>query len=138
MPALDLTGEEHAAAAHEPKKRITRRGASRTIDQFVGDRIRDRRLVLGLSQQDLADRVGRASQQMMYKYELGIASVSAALLYEIAGALDTSVDYFFNGLGANELGQMPHILLTLMRDLGEIKSEAHLEAISQLVRSLAG
>ena len=114
------------------------RGAYRTIDQFVGGRIRDRRLVLGLSQRDLADRAGRVSQQTMYKYELGIASVSAALLYEIAAALNTSVDYFFDGLGANELGQMPHILLDLMRNLGEIKSEERLEAISHLVRALAG
>jgi len=113
------------------------RGAYRTIDQFVGARLRGRRLMLGLSQRDLADRVGPVSQQTIYKYELGIASVSAALLYKIAAALDTSVDYFFDGLGANELGQMPHILLTLMRSLGEIKSEAHLEAISHLIQALA-
>jgi transcriptional regulator with XRE-family HTH domain len=113
------------------------RGAYRTIDQFVGGRIRDRRLMLGLSQSDLADRVGRVSQQAIYKYELGIASVSAALLYEIAGALGISVDYFFDGFGAREVGQMPHMLVNLVRCLGEIKSEEHLEAISHLVRVLA-
>jgi len=113
------------------------RGAYRTIDQFVGARLRERRLMLGLSQRDLADRVGRVSQQTIYKYELGIASVPAALLYEIAGALGISVDYFFDGFGAKEVGQMPHMLFTLMRCLGEIKREEHLEAISHLVRVLA-
>jgi transcriptional regulator with XRE-family HTH domain len=113
------------------------RGAYRTIDQFVGGRIRDRRLMLGLSQSDLADRVGRVSQQAIYKYELGIASVSAALLYEIAAALGISVDYFFDGLRVNEVDRTPHILFHLMRNLREIKSEEHLEAISHLVRVLA-
>ena len=114
------------------------RGAYRSIDQFVGARLRGRRLMFGLSQSDLADRVGRVSQQAIYKYELGIASVSAALLDEIAGALGISVDYFFDGLGANEVGRTPHILFHLTRSLGEIKSEAHLEAISHLIRALAG
>jgi transcriptional regulator with XRE-family HTH domain len=133
MPKIDFTDEEQTAAADEPRKR----GASRTIDQFVGARIRERRLMLGLSQRDLANRVGRASQQMMYKYEIGIDAVSAALLYEIAGALGTSVDYFFDGLGTNEKVETPHVLFNLMRSLGEIKSEELLEVISRLVRALA-
>jgi transcriptional regulator with XRE-family HTH domain len=138
MPRADLKDEEHAAAAHEPKKRLTRTGSHRAIDKFVGARLRDRRLMLGLSQRDLANRVGGASQQMIYKYEIGIASVSAALLYEIAGALGISVDYFFDGFGATEVGQMSNLLSKLMRNIGEIESEEHLEAISHLVRVLAG
>jgi transcriptional regulator with XRE-family HTH domain len=131
MPLIDL-------AAPEPKKRRTRREASQVIDQFVGARLRDRRLMLGLTQRDLANRVGWAvSQQMIYKYELGKASISAALLYEAAGALDTSVEYFFDGFGTTEVDQMSNLLSNLMRSLGEIKSEEHLEAISHLVRVLA-
>jgi transcriptional regulator with XRE-family HTH domain len=122
----------------EPKRRLIRkRGASRTIDQFVGARLRDRRLMLGLRQRDLANRVGHVTQQSIYKYELGIASVSAAILYEIAGVLGISVDYFFDGFEANKVVQMPHTLSNLIRSLGEIKSEAHLEAVSHLVRVLA-
>jgi transcriptional regulator with XRE-family HTH domain len=78
--------------------------------------------MLGLSRRDLADRLDRVSQQTIYKYELGIASVSAALLHKIAGALGTSVNFFFDGLGAKEVGQMPNILFNLMRSLHEIKS----------------
>jgi transcriptional regulator with XRE-family HTH domain len=132
MPRLDLKNE-----ARSPRREPRKRGAARTIDQFVGARIRERRLMLGLSRGDLANRVGGVSQQMIYKYELGIARVSAAVLYEIAGALGTSVDYFFDGLGANEVVEMPHMIFNLMRSLGEIKSEEHLEAISHLVRALA-
>jgi transcriptional regulator with XRE-family HTH domain len=134
MPKIDLTDEEQsAAAAHEPR----RRGAARTTDQFVGARLRDRRLMLGLSRRDLADRLDRVSQQTIYKYELGIASVSAALLHKIAGALGTSVDYFFDGLETNEKVEAPREFLNLMRSLGEIKSEEHLEVISHVVRVLA-
>ena len=93
--------------------------------------------MLGLSRRDLADRLDRVSQQTIYKYELGIASVSAALLHKIAGALGTSVDYFFDGLETNEKVEAPREFLNLMRSLGEIKSEEHLEVISHVVRVLA-
>ena len=116
------------------------RGGYRTIDQFIGVRIRERRIVLGLSQRDLAESIGLPTQQMIAKYELGKNSVSASLLYEIASALGESVDYFFDGVDQSGPAQLPaHLpmLLNLMRSLGEIKSEALRDAINQLIRALA-
>ena len=116
------------------------RGAYPKIDQFVGARIRERRILLGMSQRDLGQSIGLTTQQMIYKYEVGLDAVSASRLFEIAGALGTSVDYFFEGFEANEPARVPAdqpMLLSLMRSLGEIDSDAHLEAISHLIRVLA-
>ena len=110
------------------------------IDRFVGARIRERRLMLGLSQRELAETVGTVTQQMIYKYELGHDAVAASRLYEIAGALGTSVNYFFDSFERNEAAQRsahPPLLLKLMRSFSEIESEAHRDAISYLIRALA-
>ena len=67
------------------------------VDSHVGSRIRFRRRVLGLSQQQLADAIGLTFQQVQ-KYELGRNRVSASKLYDIAGFLTAPISYFFEGL----------------------------------------
>jgi transcriptional regulator with XRE-family HTH domain len=52
------------------------------IDDFVGSRIRERRIMLGLTQQQLAEMIGVTYQQA-HKYERGINRVSAGRLAEI-------------------------------------------------------
>ena len=56
-----------------------------------------RRKILGVSQERLADSLGLTFQQVQ-KYERGSNRVSASKLYEIAGALQAQVSYFFEGL----------------------------------------
>ena len=68
-----------------------------TIDDHVGSRIRERRIMLGLTQQQLADLIGVTYQQA-HKYERGINRISAGRLYEIAQELSVQVGYFFDGL----------------------------------------
>src|SRR5207253_6079429 len=77
----------------------SRRSTSRTqdIDRHVGARIRERRIMLGLTQQQLADLIGVTYQQA-HKYERGINRVSAGRLYEIAQVLSVPIGYFFEGL----------------------------------------
>ena len=67
------------------------------IDLHLGKRMRRRRRLLGLTQQQLADSCGVRFQQIQ-KYECGANRVSAARLYRIAGALEVPVTYFFEGL----------------------------------------
>lgn len=67
------------------------------IDQHVGKRIRQRRWLKGMSQQDLAVRCNVKFQQVQ-KYETGANRVSASRLWEIAQALEVEVPYFFEGL----------------------------------------
>src|SRR5262252_8709955 len=69
-----------------------------TIDDHVGGRIRERRIMLGLTQQQLAELIGVTYQQE-HKYERGINRVSAGRLSEIARALNVPVGYFYEGIG---------------------------------------
>jgi transcriptional regulator with XRE-family HTH domain len=72
------------------------------IDQHVGLRIRLRRKELGVSQEKLADAIGLTFQQVQ-KYERAANRVSASKLYEMARALQTSIAYFYEGLGDTTL-----------------------------------
>jgi transcriptional regulator with XRE-family HTH domain len=66
----------------------------RPIDAKVGQRIRRRRFLLGMTQQTLAKSIGVAFQQVQ-KYESGSNRVSASRLVQIANALAVPVAYFF-------------------------------------------
>lgn len=70
------------------------------IDLHVGKRLRRRRRLLGLTQQQLADAVGIRFQQIQ-KYECGANRVSAARLWELAEALNVPAQYFYDGLPSN-------------------------------------
>lgn len=73
-------------------------GIERTdIDRHMGERVRMRRRLLGLTQKQLADRVGIRFQQI-HKYESGLNRMSASRLYEIATALEAPVSEFYEGL----------------------------------------
>jgi transcriptional regulator with XRE-family HTH domain len=67
-------------------------------DVVVGARIRARRVSLGLSQQQLAAKVGVTYQQL-HKYEHGINRVSASRLQDIAQALGITVGSLFENVG---------------------------------------
>lgn len=67
------------------------------VDVHVGQRIRQRRWLVGMTQQQLAERVGIKFQQIQ-KYETGANRVSASRLWDIADALEVPVSFFFEGL----------------------------------------
>ena len=67
------------------------------VDVHVGKRIRHRRWMVGMTQQQLGDAVGIKFQQIQ-KYETGMNRVSASRLWDIAHALDVPVSFFFEGL----------------------------------------
>ncbi len=81
------------------------------VDVHVGKRIRQRRWMSGVTQQQLAEAVGIKFQQIQ-KYETGMNRVSASRLWDIAEALDVPVNFFFEGLegeaaqGTEETGEM--------------------------------
>lgn len=75
-------------------------GTETDVDGYVGGRIRERRVMLGLSQQQMANLIGVTYQQA-HKYERGINRISAGRLYEIARVLQVPVSYFFEGLDGN-------------------------------------
>jgi transcriptional regulator with XRE-family HTH domain len=67
------------------------------VDVHVGKRIRHRRWLAGMTQQQLAESVGIKFQQIQ-KYETGANRVSASRLWDIADALEVEVSFFFEGL----------------------------------------
>src|SRR3954453_12518046 len=83
-----------------PDGTARRRGpwAMQEVDRHVARRKRERRLALGLTQQQVAERIGVTYQQA-YKYEKGENRISVGRLRRIAVALGVGPEYFFEGLG---------------------------------------
>ncbi|MBV9553720.1 MAG: helix-turn-helix transcriptional regulator, partial [Alphaproteobacteria bacterium] len=71
-----------ASGVVELKRQPVKRTGARTqdIDHHVGARVRERRIMLGFTQQQLADLIGVTYQQA-HKYERGINRISAGRLY---------------------------------------------------------
>lgn len=67
------------------------------VDVHVGKRIRHRRWLVGMTQQQLAEKVGIKFQQIQ-KYETGMNRVSASRLWDISEALSVPVSFFYEGL----------------------------------------
>ena len=108
-------------------------------DRYVGTRIRERRVMLGLSQQQMADMIGVTYQQT-HKYERGINRISAGRLYQISQVLQVPIGYFFEGLDGGDDNALPsrqRMCLELARNFSQINNERHQEALSQLARALA-
>lgn len=74
------------------------------IDVHVGQRVRQRRILIGMSQTDLAKVVGLTFQQVQ-KYERGANRTSASKLFEFATILGVSVPYFFEEMSAETSGR---------------------------------
>lgn len=68
------------------------------IDVHVGNMIRQRRWLIGLTQEALAEKIDVKFQQVQ-KYETGVNRVSASRLWMIAQALGVQISYFFEDLG---------------------------------------
>jgi transcriptional regulator with XRE-family HTH domain len=78
------------------------RGVLNPIDKHVGGRVPMRRLMLEMSQTQLADGLGLTFQQVQ-KYEKGANRIGASRLQHISRILQVPVPYFFDGV----LGQAP-------------------------------
>ncbi|TAD88127.1 MAG: XRE family transcriptional regulator [Alphaproteobacteria bacterium] len=116
-----------------------RKSRSVDVDRHVGQRIRHHRVMLGLTQQQLAEMIGVTYQQA-HKYERGINRVSAGRLYEIARVFGVGVDTFYEGLdqtGANVTNARQRLSLELVRSFGRINNPRHQEALAQMARALA-
>ena len=72
-------------------------GVPHRIDVHVGERLRIRRKLLGLTQTHLAQAVGVTFQQVQ-KYERGTTRVSASRLYEFSQILNVRTGYFFDDM----------------------------------------
>lgn len=113
------------------------------VDVHVGKKVRHRRWMVGMTQQQLAEKVGIKFQQIQ-KYETGMNRVSASRLWDIADNLGVPVGYFFEGLDEvdenSPSSQMPSDLLSDKEALELVRSyysmpEDQRKRLFDLVRS---
>jgi transcriptional regulator with XRE-family HTH domain len=122
-----------------PAEKRAGRARPQDIDRHVGARMRERRIMLGLTQQQMAELIGVTYQQA-HKYEKGINRVAAGRLYSIAQTLGVEVSYFYEELqSADRFVPSPQqrMLLELARNYVKIPVREHREAIVALARALA-
>ncbi|NBB83391.1 MAG: helix-turn-helix domain-containing protein [Alphaproteobacteria bacterium] len=114
------------------------------IDVHVGGKIRERRLVLGMSQEHLGEQL-KISFQQLQKYERGANRVSASTLHRLTQILDAPISYFFDGAPLDE-GMPPPAQperlpkreeLELMRDFSMIHDRRLRDRIRRLVSAIA-
>jgi len=72
----------------------------KAVDIYVGQRLRERRTIVGMSQTVLAENVGLTFQQIQ-KYEKGMNRISASRVYEFSTILRVSPSWFFEGYKEN-------------------------------------
>ena len=80
-----------------PKKQVN------PIDIQVGNRVRIRRMLIGMSQERLGDLLGLTFQQVQ-KYEKGVNRIGAGRLFEVSRILNVPVDFFYEGVNAIPAG----------------------------------
>ena len=84
-----------------PKQKT--KGTPNEMDVHVGQRLKVRRALLGLSQEKLAEAIGLTFQQIQ-KYERGTNRVSAGRLFDLSKVLDVPISYFFEQFGNTPSG----------------------------------
>lgn len=67
------------------------------IDAQVGNRVRLRRMLIGMSQERLGELLGLTFQQVQ-KYEKGVNRIGAGRLFQVAHILGVPVSYFYEGV----------------------------------------
>jgi len=85
------------------------------VDVHVGKRVRHRRWMVGMTQQQLADKVGIKFQQIQ-KYETGMNRISASRLWDIADALSVPINFFFEGLDSHSAAQVEEVTGDILAD----------------------
>ncbi len=114
---------------------------AKRVDDYVGQQIRKRRNLLGMTQEELA-RALKISYQQVQKYETGANRVSAGRLFEISLRLGVEVGHFFEDAADAEPVQREHggksrSTVDLVRSFDEIQSTGVRSAVVGLIRELA-
>ena len=74
------------------------------VDVQVGNRVRIRRMLIGMSQEKLGELLSLTFQQVQ-KYEKGVNRIGAGRLYDISRILGVPIDYFYEGISAQPTGE---------------------------------
>lgn len=110
------------------------------VDIHVGKKIREARLVRGLTQSAVARELGLSFQQLQ-KYETGYNRVSASKMFELSQLLEVSPSFFFEGLGDEparpETGLMDEQTAKAVMALTSIKDEKVKNHLRSMIHEIA-
>lgn len=84
-------------------------GEPNPVDKYIGEQMRRRRVILKLSQGNLAKALGVTFQQVQ-KYETGMNRISASRMFDLCQVLGVEPNYFFNGMDSEIIRQSPRML----------------------------
>ena len=122
------------------KRRTVQEFGAHPVDVLVGQRVRMRRVMCGLSQTVLANRIGLTFQQLQ-KYESGMNRISSSKLWAISRELDAPVQWFFTDAIA---GKGPEVefgtkreTLELVRNFMNIESDETRQLFLSLMQSVS-
>ena len=133
------------------RRRTAGKDGPHPVDVHVGQRLRTRRTLLGMSQEKVAEKLGLTFQQLQ-KYEKGANRVSASRLHELSQILDVPQSFFFEELPTNPKGSKQAApptsdaardpmnkreTLELVRAYYRIKDPAIRDRIKALTRAMA-
>ncbi len=110
-----------------------------TLDEHIGDRIRRRRVELGVTQEQLARALGVTYQQIQ-KYEAGANRISAVYLHRVAEMLGVPIAWFFEDFAGTPPpggARSARLVRELLEGFDRIDSEAVRQALAALARAVA-
>jgi transcriptional regulator with XRE-family HTH domain len=116
--------------------RMASKGFPNPIDVHVGNRIRLRRTLLGITQEKLADKLGLTFQQIQ-KYEKGENRVSSSRLFELTRMLSVEMSFFFDEMSEQVQEQTPSRLLSIkaLPELDDARDPTAKRETLELVRA---
>jgi transcriptional regulator with XRE-family HTH domain len=118
--------------------RMASKGFPNPIDVHVGNRLRMRRTLLGVSQMVLAEALGLTFQQVQ-KYERGANRVSSSRLFDLTRILDVPINYFFEDMAREVEAQSPGSLKGTAPRIGNVlRDPAAKRETVELVRAYYG
>ncbi len=91
------------------KRKDTNSTQPNPVDVYVGSKLKQRRMLMGLSQKQMAAVLGVTFQQVQ-KYENGVNRISASRLWDISKILKAPVEFFFDGMNEGISNQSPMML----------------------------
>jgi transcriptional regulator with XRE-family HTH domain len=126
------------APAHAPaaRQQTARRVGPTDVDRHVGRRIRMQRILVGMTQRQLAMLIG-VSYKQQHKYERGIGRLTAGRLHAIARALDVGVADLFVELEGRAAVEHDDLTLDLVHAFLGVRDRRHQQAICLLARALS-
>jgi len=137
-------GSQRSVVYTVPKKQAN------PIDAQVGNRVRLRRMLIGMSQERLGELLGLTFQQVQ-KYEKGVNRIGAGRLFEVSQILGVTIEYFYEGVnsqlagGFTEGGSSPPVMefvssgegLQLSLAFMKIKDPKLRKRVLELVKQMA-